>query len=186
MPPVELLLVIAGEGIDEGGDGGLDAPADKVKVEHALDGARLHAPDYRLGFVAEEGLARGRVDRVALLDARLSDRCRRGRRARVRSGRAYILTGWQKKVRGREFLSLGVGDWLLAQRHRADRRHMGLRAEDVNGHLKTFADLAHNSANRNDRLINFFFLIYCMFIALRDILTSSLLGSLAQLFSRIS
>lgn len=64
MAPVELELVVAGEGVDDGDDARLGPAAHKIEVEHALDGSGLHAPHDRLGFHREHGTLVGA--RVAL------------------------------------------------------------------------------------------------------------------------
>lgn len=143
MSPVKLLLVITGERIHERSDRRLVSPADKVKVEHALDGPRLHAPYDRLGLAAEQRLAAARVDRVASRHALLLRRRGRRRRGAGRRGRGTdVLARGQQEIRRRELLGLGVGDGFLAESHRADGRHVGLRAEHVHRDLEALADLA--------------------------------------------
>lgn len=52
--PVHLTDELAAEGVDDARDGGHGSLADEVEVEHALDGAGLHAVDETSGFVVEE------------------------------------------------------------------------------------------------------------------------------------
>ena len=57
--PVELLLVVAGHGIDHGDDGGFLPRTDVIKVEHALDGPSLHPPNHSFGLLREQRLEMG-------------------------------------------------------------------------------------------------------------------------------